>query len=86
MTDLKATRNKDGEVVRSGTVTRRAMEVYDHRGRRIVVQLRVGDIIAMKEERTRRWFVAPINRVFRTLILWNVEAERIEKKKRRNRV
>lgn len=64
-------------------VRRRSVLPYDHHGRRVVVMLEPGDVVAMKYERTRKWFRAPINRVFQQLIVWNVAAERAERKAKR---
>lgn len=61
-------------------IRRRTIEPYNHHGRRIVVQIGVGDTISMREERTRKWFTAPIRRVMQQLIVWNVDAERAAKK------
>jgi hypothetical protein len=57
-------------------VTRRTVEPYDHQGRRVVVTLEPGDVLALRWERTRRTFRAPINRVMRAVIQWNVDADR----------
>jgi len=64
----------------SGVVTRRTVEPYDHRGKRIVVALEPGDVIAFRFERERKWFRAPLARVCRHVIMWNVDAERSKKK------
>ncbi len=61
-------------------VRRRTSGVYDHSARRIVVILEPGDVIAMREERGRKLFSASIPRIFRQLIIWNVEAERAAKR------
>lgn len=63
-------------------ISRRTVEVYDHHDRRIVVSLVPGDCISMREERTRRLYVASIHRVYQAMIVWSVEAERANKKKR----
>ena len=62
------------------TVTRRSAAPYDHRRRRVVIMLMPGDVIAMREERTRRVFSAPVNRIYRQMIQWNVDADRAAKK------
>lgn len=61
-------------------VVRRSAGPYDHRRRRVVIMLEPGDVVAMREERTRKWFRAPMNRVLRQIITWNVDAERAAKK------
>ena len=61
-------------------VIRRSTEVYDHRKRRIIVALLPGDVISMREERTRTSFSAPLRRVFQQLITWNVESTRPRKR------
>ena len=55
---------------------RRTAGAYDHQGRRVVVTLLPGDVIAFRWERTRRTFTAPINSVMRQVVKWNVDAER----------
>lgn len=62
------------------TVVRRSASPYDHKRRRIVVMLMPGDVIGMREERTRRVFSAPLARVLRQMIVWNVDADRAAKK------
>lgn len=63
-------------------VRRRAIEPT-LRGRRIVVMLEPGDVIAFREERRRRWYRAPINKLFLTVAQWNVDAERAARKSAR---
>jgi hypothetical protein len=62
------------------TVARRTATAYDHHGRRVVVSLEPGDVIALRWERTRTTFRAPIHSVMRTVIRWNVDAERAARK------
>ncbi len=66
-------------------VCRRCVEHYDHRRKKLIVSLEPGDVISFREERSRKLFVAPLARVFRQVLLWNVEANRIEKRKHRRR-
>ena len=66
-------------------ITRRCVEAHDHRARRLVVALEPGDVITFREERSRRRFTAPLARVFRQVVLWNLEAERATKPRRRTR-
>ena len=61
-------------------VVRRCIEPYDHRRKRLVVALEPGDVISFREERSRKRFTAPLSRVFRQVLIWNVEAERALKK------
>jgi len=61
-------------------VIRRCVESYDHRRKRLVVALEPGDVICFREERSRKRFTAPLTRVFRQIVVWNVEAERMLKK------
>jgi hypothetical protein len=69
--------------IRKRATIRRTVEPADYRGRRLVVALEPGDVIAFREERTRTWFRAPIAKVYRTVVGWNVEAARAAKKGRR---
>jgi hypothetical protein len=62
-------------------VTRRSVGCYDHRGRRMVITLAPGDVILVREERTRKSFSAPLVRVMRQIIIWNADAARAEKSK-----
>lgn len=64
-------------------VKRRTRDPFDHHGRRIVVILRPGDYIGMREEGRRKIFWATIPRVFRKIVEWNVAAEHAEKQKQR---
>lgn len=65
------------------TVTRRCTEPYDHRKKRLVVTLEPGDVIGFREERSRKKFTTPLSRVYRQVLVWNVEALRATKKKGR---
>jgi hypothetical protein len=67
------------------TVTRRLVECCDHRRKRLVVALEPGDVIVFREERSRKRFSAPLCRVYRQVVIWNVDAERAERKKGRAR-
>lgn len=64
-------------------VVRRTTGNYDHRRRRMVVILTPGDVLTMREERSRTTFSAPLARVMRQLIVWNAEAKRAEKRAKR---
>ena len=58
------------------TIMRRTVGTFNHQGRRIVVALEPGDVLALREERTKKWFRAPIANVMRQVMVWNVDAER----------
>jgi hypothetical protein len=64
-------------------VRRRTIEPCETVRRRLVVALLPGDVLAFREEGRRRWYSAPLGKVFVTVARWNVDAERTEK--RRNR-
>ena len=64
-------------------VRRRTVEPCATVRRRLVVALLPGDVLAFREEGRRRWYSAPLARVFVSVAQWNVEAERAER--RRNR-
>jgi hypothetical protein len=68
-------------------VCRRTCSMFAHYGRRIVVVLEPGDLLAMRLERTRLVYRATLANVYRQLALWAVEAEarrqREERKARR---
>ena len=51
--------------------------------RRLVVAMLPGDVLAFREECRRRWYTAPIAKVFVTVAQWNVNAERAERRKNR---
>ena len=61
-------------------VVRRCAEAHDHRRKRLIVALEPGDVLSFREERSRKRFTAPLSRVFRQVVIWNVEAERSQKK------
>ena len=61
-------------------VKRRTIEQCATVRRRLVVALMPGDVIAFREEGRRRWYSAPIARLFVTVAQWNVAAERAERK------
>lgn len=67
------------------TVARRTAEACDHRRKRLVVSLEPGDVITFREERSRKRFSAPLCRVFRQVVLWNVDAARAARKKAKPR-
>ena len=61
-------------------VKRRTIEQCATVRRRLVVALMPGDVIAFREEGRRRWYSAPIARLFVTVAQWNIAAERAERK------
>ena len=62
-------------------VQRRA--VMPHRRRRYIVMLMPGDVIGFREVWSRKVFTATLAGVFDAIVKWNVEAERLQKKKAR---
>ena len=64
-------------------VVRKLAQCCDHRRKRLVVALEPGDVITFREERSRKRFSAPLCRVYRAVVLWNVDAERAARKHRR---
>lgn len=69
-------------------VARRSMSAIPAIRRRVIVALMPGDVIAFREEGRRKWYTAPIGRVFVQVAHWNTEAtlaerKRIRKEKRR---
>ena len=61
-------------------VRRRTRQTFAHYRKRIVVILERGDNLAMRLERTRTVFRAPIAAVYRQLVEWHVAARRREKR------
>ena len=64
-------------------VVRKLAQCCDHRRKRLVVALEPGDVITFREERSRKRFSAPLCRVYRLVVMWNVDAERAARKQRR---
>ncbi len=64
-------------------VRRRSRALFGHYRRRIVVILEPGDILAMRLERTRKTYRAPLQNVFRQLAEWHAVAEALRKKEER---
>lgn len=61
-------------------VRRRTRAPFGHYRRRIVVtSVEPGDVLAMRLERTRTTFRAPLASVFRQLVEWHAQAERRRK-------
>jgi hypothetical protein len=61
-------------------IRRRTRFPFAHYHRRIVVILEPVDCVAMRLEKTRTIFRAPIPAVYRQLVEWHVEALRREKR------
>lgn len=64
-------------------VRRRSREPFAHYRKRIVVSLEPGDVIAMRLERTRTTFRAPLAAIYRTLADWHARAEIRRKREER---
>ena len=64
-------------------IKRRTVEQCATVRRRLVVAMLPGDVLAFREEGRRRWYSAPIPKVFVTVAQWNVNAERAERRKNR---
>ncbi len=63
-------------------VVRRLAQCCDHRRKRLVVALGPGDVLTFREERSRKRFSAPLCRVYRAVVQWNVDAERALRRQR----
>jgi hypothetical protein len=57
-------------------VERRTVEPVPNVRRQIVCAFEPGDVLAFRESGRRRWYRAPIGKVFLTVARWNVDAER----------
>ena len=64
------------------TVIRRCTEPHDHRGKRLIVALEPGDVISIREERSKKHFSAPLSKVFRQIVRWNLESQSPKRRKR----
>ncbi len=68
-------------------IQRRSRLPFAHYRKRMVVMLHPGDKIAMRLEKTRTWYWAELDDVFRLLAKWHAERERArirrERKERR---
>ena len=67
------------------TVKRKTANAHDYRGKRLVVTLYPGDTIGFREERCRKEFQAPLSKVYRQVVKWNVDAEKTKKKRKPKR-
>lgn len=63
-------------------VRRRTCRPFDHHGRRIVVQLEPGDILAMKEERRKQWVRIAIPSLY-AYVVWRDATERVRRYEKR---
>ena len=59
---------------------RRTIEVCATVRRRLVIEIRPGDVLAIREEGRRTWAVAPLPRLYVTMAKWNADAVRAAKK------
>ena len=64
------------------TVIRRCTEPHDHRGKRLIVALEPGDVISIREERSKKHFSAPLAKVFRQIVRRNLESQSPKRRKR----
>ena len=64
-------------------VRRRSREQFAHYRRRIIASLEPGDLLAMRLERTRTTFCAPLAAIYRTLADWHARAEIRRKREER---
>lgn len=64
-------------------VRRRTRDPFAHYRKRLVVSLEPGDVLAMRLERTRTTYRAPLAAVFRTLAEWHARAEVRRRKEER---
>ena len=55
--------------------------IHPHRGRRIVISLELGDLIGLREERTRKTYYFPIAAAFDFAVKMHVAALRAAKRK-----
>lgn len=65
-------------------VRRRTKRVFDHHGRRIVVQLEPGDILAMREERRKEWIRVAIPTLYARVVHQDA-IERVRRYEKRTR-
>jgi hypothetical protein len=64
-------------------IIRRTRLPFGHYRKRIVVKLHPGDKIAMRLERTRTWYWAELDDVFRLLAQWHASRERQRRQEER---
>ena len=63
-------------------VRRRTVDPCATVRRRLIVALLPGDVIAFREAGRRRWYQAPLGRVFITVAQWNAAAQRAERRQK----
>jgi hypothetical protein len=56
-------------------VKRKTVETCSSTRRHLIVALEPGDVIAFKEYGRRKWYKAPLSKVFLQVVRWNVESE-----------
>ena len=86
MKDLAPTINRHGAITREGDVTRRCMKTFSKVGgksRRLVVTLRVGDVIELRPEGCRIRWALPMAKVYNLAIFHAANQMRIERAARR---
>ena len=68
-------------------VKRRTVEPVAAVRRRVIVALSPGDVIMFREEGRRKWYTAPVSRMFVQCVKWNADADlakrRTERKAKR---
>jgi hypothetical protein len=62
-------------------VKRRTVEVVQAAKGRVIIALKPGDVIAFREEGRRKWFEAPVSRLFTQVVKWNADVELAEKRR-----
>jgi hypothetical protein len=66
-------------------VCRRTRAMFGHYRRRIIASFEPGDTLAMRLERSRTVYRAPLETVFRQLAAWHAQAEARRKREERKR-
>ncbi|MDQ3623509.1 MAG: hypothetical protein M3463_13640 [Verrucomicrobiota bacterium] len=64
-------------------IKRRSRLPFGHYRKRMIVMLHPGDKIAMRLEKTRTWYWADLDDLFRLLAQWHAARERERKRKER---
>ena len=64
-------------------VERRTVDPVASVRRQVVVALLPGDVVAFREAGRRKWYTAPVGKLFTTVVRWNVDAEQAAKKAER---
>ena len=64
-------------------IKRRSRKPFGHYRKRMVVMLHPGDKIAMRLEKTRTWYWAELDDVFRILAQWHAARERQRRREER---